>query len=126
LGAVSGPTTLRIVISDDRGRSAPAYTVRVTPPIPEDGLVILEGDNQRVSANSDFTLTVRASRDLLPVAGLPLRATADVNNPNTLRCSGATTDANGVAVIPCHAGEIERLTTFVIEVEEPDEGQAVV
>ena len=125
LGAVSAPTNLRIVISDDRGRSAPAYTVRVTPPIPEEGLVILEGDNQRVSENSDFTLTVRASRDLLPVAGLRLRATADVDNPNTLRCSGATTDANGVAVIPCHAGVVEQLTTFVIEVEDPD-GDAVV
>ena len=40
----------------------------LTPPIPEEGLVILEGDNQRVSENSDFTLTVRASRDLLPHA----------------------------------------------------------
>ena len=89
-----------------------------------EGLAKIDGDGARVPTGDPFSVTVQASRNRLPAAGVPLsiKLTPDDPNPKNrlANCPAvATTGADGKAVITCTASEPIARTTLEIAVTDP-------
>ena len=124
LGAVDTPQTIQVTISDAAGRSAPIFSLQAVPPTAAEGLFKLEGDDQDVPSDSDFTFVAQLSSNRLPVEGAVLSVTTDPIDPDIFTCLlQAQTDADGKATISCTAKEVvtrEKVSVTVTHIASND------
>ena len=113
LYCVSEPTEstlfIEVTLSDDAGRTAPAFGIRVLPTIEFEGVEIVDGDDQIVGQEGAFQLVVAAARDGLVDAGAVLDVDVELDDdPVEVACPAqVTTDEQGMAVIACTSGEFD-------------------
>ena len=100
---------VEVTLSDDAGRTAPAFGIRVLPAIEFEGVAIVEGDGQIVGQEGAFQLVVAAAKDGLVDAGAVLDIEVELDDDAVeVTCPArVTTDEDGMAVIACTTGEFD-------------------
>ena len=100
---------LEVTLSDDAGRTAPAFGINVLPAIEFEGLAIVSGDGQTVGQEGAFELVVTAAKDGLVDKGAVLDVEVELDDDAVdVTCPAqVTTDEDGMAVIACATSEFD-------------------
>ena len=100
---------VEVTLSDDAGRTAPAFGIRVLLAIEFEGVEIVDGDGRTVGQQGAFQLVVAAAKDGLVDAGAVLDIDVELDDDAVeVTCPArVTTDEAGMAVIACATGEFD-------------------
>ena len=100
---------LEVTLSDDAGRTAPAFGINVFPAIEFEGLAMVAGDGQTVGQEGAFELVVTAAKGGLVDKGAVLDVEVELDDDAVdVTCPAqVTTDEDGMAVIACTTGEFD-------------------
>ncbi len=120
LGDIAEATTVQLTVSDDRGRNAPIASVSAIPPLLFEGLSKIEGDLQTLPGDTEFTLTVQAAQERLPLADVSVSVSVDPDESPVTCPRSAVTGNTGLAIITCRTAEVTDNDTVTITVELGD------
>ena len=100
---------VEVTLSDDAGRTALPFGIRVLPALDFEGLAIVDGDDQIVGQEAAFQLTVVAARNALIDAGAVLDVEVELDDDvvDVICPSQVTTDDEGMAAIACMTGKFD-------------------
>ena len=100
---------VEVTLSDDAGRTAPPFGIRVFPALDFEGLAIVDGDGQIVGQDGIFQLMVAAAKGGLIDAGavLDVDVALDDDVVDVICPSQVTTDDEGMAAIGCTTGQFD-------------------
>lgn len=128
IGEISEERTVQINFADADGRTGPALSFVVAPPLQFDGLRLLEAPSGAYPADEPFDIVVQAAENLLPAADAGLNVVTDPDDRDIIRCSGSfRTDELGEATITCEGQDaIEAPTDVVVRIRDTRGNEVIV
>ena len=120
IGTVSQEGNVQVTLTDADGRTGPALSFILAPPLQFDGLRILEAPAGSYPSDEPFDIVVQAAQDLLPAVGAGLNVVTEPNDRDIIRCTGTfRTNELGQATITCEGqSEIAAPTSVVVRIRD--------
>jgi uncharacterized protein (TIGR03437 family) len=122
LGEVAAARNVELTFSDNRGHSAPIFTVNALVPSEFEGLTLLSEVTQTINLDTEISISVLVTQNRIPLVEASVNLTLDPpSRDGALTCPRtAQTDANGEATFACKSvAVLEEAETVKFTAQDP-------